>query len=309
VPHDHPPGAIGEQQPRYAETLDATHRNRRPVVAVDVHVDEPIPEREVAVQQPEPFSWGQRLQEVVHDAVKRLTRPESLHGERKAGRRVRHGVDSARPCRPRHSEQRLRSFALFGRWACRPGPFVVADLGGQLDGTGSSSEPAAQVVKETEAEGGTAVSCSASVATEEGADAIIRTALDAFGGVDVIINNAGISEPDWFDDLTVDRFRQMIDVHYLGSVNVIRAAWPHLRSNGYGRIVNMCSEAAFGMVPKNTSYGGAKGGVFGLTRSLALDARRHGILVNAVAPERARECPIRRFCRACTTRPRRCSQR
>jgi NAD(P)-dependent dehydrogenase (short-subunit alcohol dehydrogenase family) len=161
---------------------------------------------------------------------------------------------------------------------------VVSDLGGQLDGTGSSSEPAARVVKEIEAEGGNAVSCSASVATEEGADAIIRTALDAFGGVDVIINNAGISEPDWFDDLTVDRFRQMIDVHYLGSVNVIRAAWPHLRSNGYGRIVNTCSEAAFGMVPKNTSYGGAKGGVFGLTRSLALDARRHGILVNAVAP-------------------------
>ncbi len=161
---------------------------------------------------------------------------------------------------------------------------MVSDLGGQLDGTGSSSEPAAQVVKEIEAEGGTAVSCSASVATEEGAEAIIRTALDTFGGIDVIINNAGISEPDWFDDLTVDRFRQMIDVHYLGSVNVIRAAWPHLRSNRYGRIVNTCSEAAFGMVPKNTSYGGAKGGVFGLTRSLALDARRHGILVNAVAP-------------------------
>ena len=128
------------------------------------------------------------------------------------------------------------------------------------------------------------MSCSASVATEEGADAIVRTALDTFGRVDIIVNNAGISQPDWFDDLTMDRFRQMIDVHYFGTVNVTRAAWPHLRSNGYGRIVNTCSEAAFGMVPKNTSYGGAKGGVFGFTRSLALDARRHGILVNAVAP-------------------------
>jgi NAD(P)-dependent dehydrogenase (short-subunit alcohol dehydrogenase family) len=168
--------------------------------------------------------------------------------------------------------------------AARGAQVVVADLGGQLDGTGASSEPAERVVKEIEAEGGTAVSCSASVATEEGADAIIRTALDAFGRVDVIVNNAGISQPDWFDDLTLDRFRQMIDVHYLGTVNVTRAAWPHLRKSGYGRIVNTCSEAAFGMVPKNTSYGAAKGGVFGFTRSLALDARRHGILVNAVAP-------------------------
>jgi hypothetical protein len=175
-----------------------------------------------------------------------------------------------------------RAHALF--LAARGAQVVVADLGGQLDGTGASSEPAERVVKEIEAEGGTAVSCSASVATEEGADAIIRTALDAFGRLDVIVNNAGISQPDWFDDLTLDRFRQMIDVHYLGTVNVTRAAWPHLRKSGYGRIVNTCSEAAFGMVPKNTSYGGAKGGVFGFTRSLALDARRHGILVNAVAP-------------------------
>ena len=113
--------------------------------------------------------------------------------------------------------------------AARGAQVVVADLGGQLDGTGASSEPAEQVVKEIEAEGGTAVSCSASVASEEGADAIIRTALDAFGRVDVIVNNAGISQPDWFDDLTLDRFRQMIDVHYLGTVNVTRAAWPHLR--------------------------------------------------------------------------------
>jgi NAD(P)-dependent dehydrogenase (short-subunit alcohol dehydrogenase family) len=168
--------------------------------------------------------------------------------------------------------------------AARGAHVVVVDLGGQLDGTGASPEPAENVVKEIKAEGGIAVPCSASVATEEGADAIVQVALEAFGRVDVIVNNAGISQPDWFDDLTVDRFRQMIDVHFLGSVNVTRAAWPHLQSNGYGRIVNTCSEAAFGMVPKNTSYGSAKGGVFGFTRSLALDGRRHGILVNAIAP-------------------------
>ncbi len=168
--------------------------------------------------------------------------------------------------------------------AARGAQVVVVDLGGQLDGTGASPEPAENVVKEIKAEGGIAVPCSASVATEEGAHTIVQVALEAFGRVDIIVNNAGISQPDWFDDLTVDRFRQMIDVHFLGSVNVTRAAWPHLQSNGYGRIVNTCSEAAFGMVPKNTSYGSAKGGVFGFTRSLALDARRHGILVNAIAP-------------------------
>jgi hypothetical protein len=168
--------------------------------------------------------------------------------------------------------------------AARGAQVVVADLGGELDGTGSSSHPAEQVVKEIEAEGGVAVACFASVATEEGAASIVKAALDAFGGLDIVINNAGISAPDWFDDLTIDRFRQMVEVHYLGTVNVTMAAWPHLRGSGYGRIVNTCSEAAFGMVPKNTSYGGAKGGVFGFTRSLALDASRHGILVNAVAP-------------------------
>ena len=95
---------------------------------------------------------------------------------------------------------------------------------------------------------------------------------------------AGIAEPDWFEDLSLERFRRMIDVHYMGTVNVAFAAWPHMVNAGYGRIVNTCSEAMLGMSPKNTSYGGAKGGVFGFTRTLALEAGRHGIRVNAVAP-------------------------
>ncbi len=168
--------------------------------------------------------------------------------------------------------------------AARGAHVVVADFGGELDGSGSSADPADLVVNEIEAAGGTGVACGASVASEDGAAAIVDTAIDTFGRLDVVVNNAGISNPDWFEDLSSDQFQRMIDVHYLGTVNVTRAAWPHLSTNGYGRIVNTCSEAAFGMVPKNTSYGGAKGGVFGFTRSLALDARRHGILVNAVAP-------------------------
>jgi NAD(P)-dependent dehydrogenase (short-subunit alcohol dehydrogenase family) len=161
---------------------------------------------------------------------------------------------------------------------------VVADLGGQLDGSGSSTEPAQQVVKEIEAAGGEAVACHASVADEKGAASIVQTAIDAFGRVDVVVNNAGIADPDWFEDLSLERFRRMVDVHYLGTVNVTFAAWPHMIDAGYGRIVNTCSEAAFGITPKATSYSGGKGGVFGFSRALAIEAPRHGIRINMVAP-------------------------
>jgi NAD(P)-dependent dehydrogenase (short-subunit alcohol dehydrogenase family) len=168
--------------------------------------------------------------------------------------------------------------------AARGAKVVVADLGAKLDGSGSSSGPADEVVKEIQAAGGEAVACAASVADEAGAASIVQTALDAFGRVDVVVNNAGIAEPDWFEDLSIERFRRMVDVHYMGTVNVTFAAWPHMVKAGYGRIVNTCSEAMLGMSPKNTSYGGAKGGVFGFTRNLALDAARVGLRVNAVAP-------------------------
>jgi NAD(P)-dependent dehydrogenase (short-subunit alcohol dehydrogenase family) len=129
-----------------------------------------------------------------------------------------------------------------------------------------------------------AVACHASVAEAAGAASIVGAAIDAFGRVDVVVNNAGIADPDWFEDLSIERFRRMVDVHYFGAVNVAFAAWPHMVEAGYGRIVNTCSEAAFGFVPKATSYAGAKGGVLGFTRALALEGPRHGIRVNAVAP-------------------------
>ena len=168
--------------------------------------------------------------------------------------------------------------------ASRGAKVIVADLGGQLDGSGSSSDPADEVVKEIETAGGEAVACYASVAEEAGAASIVQTAIDAFGRIDAVVNNAGIADPDWFEDMTIDRFRQMIDVHYMGTVNVTMAAYPHMMQAGYGRIVNTCSEGSFGITPKATAYGGAKGAVYGFTRTLALDAARHGIHVNAVAP-------------------------
>ena len=168
--------------------------------------------------------------------------------------------------------------------ASRGAKVVVADLGGSLEGEGASSEPADDVVDEIKAAGGEAVACYASVADEAGAASIVQAALDAFGRLDAVINNAGIAEPDMFEDLTLERFRRMVDVHYMGTVNVAFAAWPHMLEAGYGRIVNTTSEGALGTVPKCTSYGGAKGGVFGFTRALANDGLRYGIRVNAVAP-------------------------
>jgi NAD(P)-dependent dehydrogenase (short-subunit alcohol dehydrogenase family) len=175
-----------------------------------------------------------------------------------------------------------RSHALL--LASRGARVVVADYGVAVDGTGSSPEPAEQVAKEITAAGGEAVACFASVADEAGAASIVQTALDAFGRLDVVINNAGISDPDWFEDESMERLRKMAEFHYFGTAYVCRAAWPHLQGAKHGCIVNTTSEAITGFVPKCIGYSGAKGGVFGLTRALAQDGRRFGIRVNAVAP-------------------------
>ena len=168
--------------------------------------------------------------------------------------------------------------------ASRGAKIVVADYGVDVDGAGSSPEPAQLVAKEIEAAGGVAVPCFASVTDEDGANSMVRTALDAFGRLDVVVNNAGICDPHLFEDMTVERFRRMVDFHYLGTVLVTRAAWPHLLAAPHGRVVNTASEAILGNVPKSTAYSAAKGAVFSFTRALALDARRCDIRVNAVAP-------------------------
>lgn len=161
---------------------------------------------------------------------------------------------------------------------------IVADHGVDIDGAGASSDPADEVVREIDAAGGQAVACHASVAEPEGAQAIIDTAIEAFGRIDVVINNAGIHDPGLFTELSVEQFRRMLEVHYFGSLLVTRAAWPHFTAAGYGRVVNTVSEAMLGGISELTSYGAAKGAVFGLTRNLATEGMPYGIRVNAVAP-------------------------
>jgi NAD(P)-dependent dehydrogenase (short-subunit alcohol dehydrogenase family) len=161
---------------------------------------------------------------------------------------------------------------------------VVADYGVNMDGSGSSPEPAEQVTKEIIEAGGEAVACFANVADEAGAAEIVRTAVDSFGGVDVLVNNAGIYAGNLFEDVDLEQFRRMVDFHYLGTVYVTKAAWPHITAAAHGSVVNTSSEAVIGHIPKSSDYAAAKGAVFSFTKALALNGRRIGVRVNAVAP-------------------------
>jgi NAD(P)-dependent dehydrogenase (short-subunit alcohol dehydrogenase family) len=113
---------------------------------------------------------------------------------------------------------------------------------------------------------------------------MVQAALDTWNRLDILINNAGISDPERFEDQTFEQFRRMLDVQYLGTVFVTKAAWRHFMSVGRGRVVNTCSEGPLGIHGKMTSYGGAKGGVIGFTLALAAEAPQHGIHVNGFSP-------------------------
>ena len=180
-----------------------------------------------------------------------------------------------------------RAYARF--LAARGAAVVVNDLGvtiSDTDGAGAEppTEPARAVAAEIEAAGGRAVENRDSVATPDGGTAIIQAALDAFGRVDVVINNAGVVRQAPFGSyephLLADELSSQIEGHF----NVTRAAWPVMTAAGYGRIVNLSSGAGLWGVPGMTGYAAAKMGVVGLTRALALEGAEHGITVNVVAP-------------------------
>jgi len=168
--------------------------------------------------------------------------------------------------------------------ASRGAKMVVNDLGGAVDGTGSSAGPAQKVVEEIEALGGAAVADTNSVASPEGADAMVQTALDAFGRVDIVINNAGILRDKSFQNMTQDLWDAVIAVHLTGAFNVTRAAWPHLREQAYGRIVSTSSAAGIFGNFGQTNYGAAKMGIVGLTRVWAQEGAKYNIKANAIAP-------------------------
>lgn len=175
-----------------------------------------------------------------------------------------------------------RSHALM--LASRGAKVVVNDLGGTFDGTGSGTSMADKVVEEIRSAGGEAVANYDGVDTWAGGEAIVKTALDAFGKVDILINNAGILRDKSFmkmEEIDVDK---VIAVHLKGGFNVTKAAFPIMRENNYGRIVMTTSNTGLYGNFGQANYGAAKLGLVGLMNTLKLEGARYNILVNTIAP-------------------------
>ncbi|WP_172144553.1 MULTISPECIES: SDR family oxidoreductase [Pseudomonas] len=158
---------------------------------------------------------------------------------------------------------------------------VVNDLGGSTHGEGANASAAAKVVEEIRAAGGTAVANHDSVTDGE---KIVQCALDSFGRVDVVVNNAGILRDKTFHKMDDADWDLVYKVHVEGAYKVTRAAWPHMREQNYGRVIFTASTSGIYGNFGQSNYGMAKLGLYGLTRTLAIEGRKNNILVNAIAP-------------------------
>jgi NAD(P)-dependent dehydrogenase (short-subunit alcohol dehydrogenase family) len=168
--------------------------------------------------------------------------------------------------------------------ASRGARVVVNDVGGSVSGEGSDKGPAEAVVEEIRKGGGEAVSDANSVSSPEGGEAIVRTALESFGRVDIVVNNAGILRDKSFQNLTPDLLESVLDVHLKGAFYVTRPAWVKMREQGYGRVVNTSSNSGLLGNFGQANYAAAKMGLVGFTRVLAAEGAKYNIKVNAIAP-------------------------
>ncbi|MFF5362742.1 SDR family NAD(P)-dependent oxidoreductase [Streptomyces scabiei] len=168
--------------------------------------------------------------------------------------------------------------------AARGAKIVVNDLGGTIAGTGGGTTMADLVVKEITDAGGRAVANYDSVATPEGGKAIVQTALDTFGTVDILINNAGNIRNAPFTDLTPEAIEALLAVHVKGAFYVTQPAFAIMRDKGYGRIVFTASGAGVFGNAEQANYAAAKGAVLGLANVVALEGAPHGIKVNTILP-------------------------
>jgi NAD(P)-dependent dehydrogenase (short-subunit alcohol dehydrogenase family) len=160
---------------------------------------------------------------------------------------------------------------------------VVNDLGAAPDGSGVSKGPADEVVAEIKKAGGSAVASYASVAEVAGVESIIKTAIDSFGRIDVLVNNAGFNRDRMIYNTTDEEWDSVIKVNLSGTFYCTRAACRFMREQKYGRIINTSSHAGLGNMGQ-ANYSAAKEGVVGLTRTVARDMQRYGVTCNVIRP-------------------------
>ena len=161
---------------------------------------------------------------------------------------------------------------------------VVNDLGASLDGQAGTGQPADEVVAAIRAAGGEAITDGGSVADWGAANRMVQAAVDTFGRIDIVVNNAGILRDVMFHRMSEPEFDQVVAVHLKGSFNVSRAAAPHFKEQGGGVYVHMTSTSGLIGNLGQANYSAAKLGIAGLSKSIALDMQKFGVRSNAVAP-------------------------
>jgi len=169
-------------------------------------------------------------------------------------------------------------------FARRGAKVVVNDLGGAMDGSGGSSEAAEAVVAEIKEAGGEAIANGSSVTDDAGVDNMIKQTMDAYGRIDVLVNNAGVLRDKSFAKMEIGDFTFVVDVHLFGTMKPTKAVWPIMKEQGYGRImVTSSSSGLYGNFGQ-ANYGAAKLGVVGFMNTLKLEGQKDNIHINALAP-------------------------
>ena len=175
-----------------------------------------------------------------------------------------------------------RSHAL--QFAQRGAKIVVNDLGGAIDGSGGSSEAAEKVVDEIKQNGGEAIANGSSVTDKAGVKKLVEDTMEAFGRIDVLVNNAGVLRDKSFGKMTLDDFEFVVDVHLMGSVYCTKAVWPIMVEQNYGRVIMTSSSSGVYGNFGQTNYGAAKLGVVGFMNSLKIEGQKYNIKVNSLIP-------------------------
>ena len=175
-----------------------------------------------------------------------------------------------------------KSYAI--EFAKRGANVVVNDLGGAVDGSGSANSPADEVVEEIKNNGGNAVANYDSVASKEGGDSIVNSAIETFGGLHAVVNNAGILRDKSFAKMTEEDLDAVLDVHLKGTFFVCQPAFAHMKESGYGRFVNVASPSGLFGNFGQSNYAAAKMGIVGLTNIIAIEGAKYNIKANVLAP-------------------------